>query len=47
MKLYRYYAIVHPMKAQYLCTLSQARKVICGIWIASFVLATPTAWIQV
>lgn len=35
------------MKAQYLCTLSQARKVIIGIWIASFLLASPTVWIQV
>lgn len=43
----RYYAIVHPIRAQYLCTLSQARKVIVGIWVASFVLATPTVLIQV
>jgi len=45
--VYRYYAIVHPMRAQYLCTLSQARKVITATWITSFALATPTLWIQV
>ena len=42
-----YYAIVHPMRAQYLCTLSQARKVITYTWISSFALALPTLWIQV
>ncbi|XP_045027343.1 pyroglutamylated RF-amide peptide receptor isoform X2 [Daphnia magna] len=47
MSIERYYAIVHPMRAQYLCTLSQARKVITATWITSFVLATPTLWIQV
>ncbi|KAJ9583896.1 hypothetical protein L9F63_021762, partial [Diploptera punctata] len=36
-----YYAIVHPMKAKYMCTISQARKIIFGIWIASFLLAVP------
>lgn len=35
------------MRAQYLCTLSQARKVITATWIASFALAMPTLWIQV
>ena len=43
----RYYAILHPMRAQYLCTLSQARKVIVGTWISSFILACPILWIQV
>lgn len=43
----RYYAIVHPMRAKYMCTLSQARKVITGIWVSSFLLASPTVWIQV
>nr|CAH0108948.1 unnamed protein product [Daphnia galeata] len=47
MSIERYYAIVHPMRAQYLCTLSQARKVITATWITSFALATPTLWIQV
>ncbi|XP_046653001.1 cholecystokinin receptor type A-like isoform X1 [Daphnia pulicaria] len=47
MSIERYYAIVHPMRAQYLCTLSQARKVITATWITSFTLATPTLWIQV
>ena len=42
-----YYAIVHPIRAQYLCTLSQARKVITATWTFSFVLASPTLFIQV
>ena len=47
MSIERYYAIVHPMKAQYLCTVSQAKKVISATWVLSFVLAMPTLWIQV
>ncbi|CAG0892158.1 unnamed protein product [Darwinula stevensoni] len=42
-----YYAILHPMKAKYICTISQAKKVIIGIWISSFILAAPSASIQV
>ncbi|XP_069687383.1 gastrin/cholecystokinin type B receptor-like isoform X2 [Periplaneta americana] len=41
MSIERYYAIVHPMKAKYICTISQARKIILGIWVASFLLAVP------
>ncbi|PNF33344.1 hypothetical protein B7P43_G06325 [Cryptotermes secundus] len=41
MSIERYYAIVHPMKAKYMCTISQARKIILGIWVASFLLAVP------
>jgi 7 transmembrane receptor (rhodopsin family) len=47
MSIERYYAIVHPMKAQYLCTVSQAKKVISATWVLSFILAMPTLWIQV
>jgi len=46
MSIERYYAIVHPIRAQYLCTLSQARKVITATWTFSFVLASPTLFIQ-
>ncbi|KAJ3639680.1 hypothetical protein Zmor_003024 [Zophobas morio] len=40
----RYYAIVHPMKAKYICTINQAKKIIAVIWIKSLILAVPT-WI--
>ena len=43
----RYYAIMHPLRAQYMCTLSQAKKVIGATWIASLILALPTVYIQV
>ncbi|XP_018933584.2 thyrotropin-releasing hormone receptor-like [Cyprinus carpio] len=29
----RYIAICHPIKAQFLCTLSRAKKIIFGVWI--------------
>lgn len=41
MSIERYYAIIHPMRVKYLCSLSQARKICLFIWAASFVLATP------
>ncbi|XP_034251332.1 gastrin/cholecystokinin type B receptor-like [Thrips palmi] len=41
MSIERYYAIIHPMKVKYLCSLSQARKICAGIWLAAFVMATP------
>ncbi|KAG8305416.1 hypothetical protein J6590_070239 [Homalodisca vitripennis] len=41
-----YYAICHPMKAKYICTISQAKKIILAIWIASFLLATPMLTVQ-
>ncbi|KOX79668.1 hypothetical protein WN51_02934 [Melipona quadrifasciata] len=28
-----YYAIVHPMRAQYTCTISQARKIVITTWV--------------
>ncbi|XP_021935552.1 pyroglutamylated RFamide peptide receptor-like isoform X3 [Zootermopsis nevadensis] len=46
MSIERYYAIVHPMKAKYMCTISQARKIIFGIWVASFLLAVPNLFSQ-
>ncbi|PSN29862.1 hypothetical protein C0J52_27577 [Blattella germanica] len=47
MSIERYYAIVHPMKAKYMCTISQARKIVLGIWIASFLLAVPNLISQI
>ncbi|XP_063237275.1 QRFP-like peptide receptor isoform X2 [Bacillus rossius redtenbacheri] len=47
MSIERYYAIVHPMKAKYLCTISQARKIILCIWVAAFLLAVPMLFAQV
>jgi len=29
----RYIAICHPIKAQFLCTLSRAKKIIFGVWV--------------
>ncbi|XP_026145810.1 thyrotropin-releasing hormone receptor-like [Carassius auratus] len=29
----RYIAICHPIKAQFLCTLSRAKKIILGVWV--------------
>ncbi|NP_001108160.1 thyrotropin-releasing hormone receptor b [Danio rerio] len=29
----RYIAICHPIKAQFLCTLSRAKKIIIGVWV--------------
>ena len=45
--LRRYYAIVHPLKAQYLCTLSKAKKTVLAAWAMAFVLATPILFVQV
>ncbi|XP_063984916.1 pyroglutamylated RF-amide peptide receptor-like isoform X2 [Diachasmimorpha longicaudata] len=42
----RYYAIVHPMKAQYTCTISQARRIVVITWFASFLLAIPIWFAQ-
>ncbi|XP_022915499.1 QRFP-like peptide receptor [Onthophagus taurus] len=42
----RYYAILHPMQARYICTVSQARKVIAVTWILAILLATPVIFVQ-
>ena len=44
--LLRYYAVVHPMKAQYLCTTSQAKKVTILVWLLALLLAIPTAIVR-
>ena len=43
----RYYAVVHPMRAQYLCTTSQAKKVTVLVWLLASLLALPTAVVRV
>ncbi|XP_046401001.1 uncharacterized protein LOC124167202 [Ischnura elegans] len=45
--LERYYAIVHPMKAKYTCTVGQATKIVLAIWVASLLLAVPILFVQV
>ncbi|KAF6202753.1 hypothetical protein GE061_003155 [Apolygus lucorum] len=47
MSVERYYAIVHPMKAKYVCTIRQARKIIISTWVSSFLLAIPILFLQV
>lgn len=47
MSLERFYAILYPMKAQYICTISQARKVIGALWALSLVMAVPVVFVQV
>ena len=44
---YRYYVIVHPLKAQYLCTMSKAKKTVVITWILAFLLAIPIIVVQV
>ncbi|XP_029677270.1 QRFP-like peptide receptor isoform X1 [Formica exsecta] len=46
MSVERYYAIVHPMRAQYTCTISQARRIVIITWIASFLLGIPMIFTQ-
>ena len=43
----RYYAILHPMRAKYICTRSRAKRVILIIWMLSFILAIPIIFGQV
>lgn len=35
------------MKAKYVCTMSQAKKIIVAIWLASCILALPVLIVQV
>ncbi|KAH7971164.1 hypothetical protein HPB49_019708 [Dermacentor silvarum] len=46
-KLLLYYAVIHPVRSRYLCTFSQARRVIIFIWIAAFLTALPIIFVQV
>ncbi|XP_062615949.1 QRFP-like peptide receptor, partial [Saccostrea cucullata] len=42
LSLERYYAILHPIKSKYVCTISLARRSVACIWILSVIMATPT-----
>ncbi|BFZ00046.1 hypothetical protein BsWGS_03085 [Bradybaena similaris] len=37
----RYYAILHPMRAKYVCTVTIARRLVCLIWTMSLIMALP------
>ncbi|KAL8590361.1 hypothetical protein ACOMHN_011575 [Nucella lapillus] len=41
MGLERYYAILHPMRAKYVCTVGKARRAIVVLWVTSVILALP------
>jgi hypothetical protein len=43
----RCYAIVYPLKAKSVCTVSKAKIVLAFVWAGAFILATPTIFIQV
>uniref|UniRef100_A0A8D8QD36 Growth hormone secretagogue receptor type 1 n=1 Tax=Cacopsylla melanoneura TaxID=428564 RepID=A0A8D8QD36_9HEMI len=47
MSIERYYAIMYPMKAKYICTISQTKKTITAIWLISAILAAPILLVQV
>ncbi len=47
MSLERCYAIVKPMQAKSVCTVSKAYRVVVAVWVASVALASPTLYIQV
>ncbi|XP_059175677.1 QRFP-like peptide receptor, partial [Physella acuta] len=41
LSLERYYAILHPMRAKYTCTVSMARRFVVLIWTMSVIMAVP------
>ncbi|KAK2156609.1 hypothetical protein LSH36_209g05011 [Paralvinella palmiformis] len=41
MSMERYYAILHPMRAKYRCTIGRAKRVVILLWILATLLATP------
>ncbi|KAG1656082.1 hypothetical protein GQR58_024126 [Nymphon striatum] len=43
----RFYAIVYPMKAKFLCTTRNARVVIISIWMLSVLMAVPTIYVRI
>ncbi|KAL1451505.1 hypothetical protein WDU94_005876 [Cyamophila willieti] len=47
MSIERYYAIMYPMKAKYICTISQTKKTIAAIWLISAILAAPILLVQI
>lgn len=47
MFLYRYYAILYPMRAKYMFTVRRARSAIGGVWCLALFLAIPIIFGQV
>ncbi|XP_071541808.1 QRFP-like peptide receptor isoform X2 [Panulirus ornatus] len=47
MSIERYYAIVYPMRAQYRCTISQAKRLSAALWLLAMILACPVVLLQV
>ena len=47
MSMERFYAIVYPLQARRVCTVSQARTVVALAWVLAILLALPRNWIQV
>ncbi|KAI1285001.1 Cholecystokinin receptor [Halotydeus destructor] len=47
MSIERYYAIIHPVRSRYLCTMSQTKRIIIFTWCFSVVAAIPALFIQV
>lgn len=45
--IYRYNAIIHPMRSKYTSTVSRARRVILVVWLIAFILASPILYGQV
>ncbi|XP_076441094.1 cholecystokinin receptor-like [Babylonia areolata] len=41
LSLERYYAILHPMRARYTCTVKLARRTVLVIWALSLIMAVP------
>ena len=39
--------IVHPLKAQYLCTVKKAQKTVALTWMVAIILAYPVTMVQV
>ena len=37
----RYIAILHPLKAKYMCTRKRVKLIVLSIWLFSFVAALP------
>uniref|UniRef100_T1L4T8 G-protein coupled receptors family 1 profile domain-containing protein n=1 Tax=Tetranychus urticae TaxID=32264 RepID=T1L4T8_TETUR len=47
MSIERYYAILHPVKSRYMCTMSHTRMIIVLTWIFSLISASPIIHLQV
>lgn len=45
--IHRFVAIIYPLQARSFCTMKHAKFVTIFIWIGSFVIASPTAFVRV